>query len=562
MILLTYENIKKRTHDEFSVLAAIYNYVDVGGRLVMMKKLGLILTMLAAILMVACGGAKEAEKVEEKIITVNNTSEPGALHPALSKGTHESFPMNHMYEGLLKTGADGTAVPGMAESWTISEDERTYTFKIREDAKWSNGEAVTAYDFEYSWKHVIDPNTASDYVYQMYYIKGAYEANAEGASMEDVGIKALDDKTLEVTLVEPAPYFLDLTAFYTYFPVNKKLQESNPDWYKNTETIVTNGLFKLVEWNHKENIKLRKNEYHYAVNDVKYDGLDFLMIEDLNTAWQMYRSGELDLVIDLPTDVIGAGHEDLVIGNELGTYYYRFNTTKKPFNNVKVRKALAMAIDREVICRDVAQGGQKPAFAYVPFGIVTADGDYRAAAPKLFEENVAEAKKLLTEGLAEEGMDKLSFVLLYNTSESHKRIAEAIQEMWRNNLGVEISLENVEFQIKIDREDKLDFDMTRAGWLGDYVDPMTFMDMMVTDGGNNDTGWSNAEFDTLISEAKSTADNSVRYPAMAKAEEILMNEMPVMPIYFYTRPYTLKKNIKNAIKPIDKYPLFHYAEIE
>jgi oligopeptide transport system substrate-binding protein len=458
------------------------------------------------------GKKKKAKVNEEVIITLNNSSEPGSLHPALSKGTHDSWPMNHMYEGLLKIGKDGMAVPGQAESWTVSEDGRTYTFTLKDGIKWSNGEAVTAHDFEYSWKHVIKPETASDYVYQMYYIQGAYEANAENASMDDVAIKALDDKTLEVTLVEPAPYFLELTAFYTYYPVNKKLQESNPDWFKDPATIVTNGLFKLVEWNHKENIKLRKNEHYYAIDEVKYDGIDFVMIEDQNTAWQMYRSDELDMVIDLPTDVVGAGHEDLVIGNELATYYYRFNVTKKPFNNAKVRRALAMAIDRETITRDVMQGGQKPALAYVPFGILTEEGDYRGIKPHLFEENVDEAKKLLAEGLAEEGMDKLSFVLLYNTSEGHKRVAEAIQEMWRNNLGVEISLENVEFQIKIDREDKLDYDMSRAGWIGDYVDPMTFMDMMVTDGGNNDTGWSNTEFDSLITKAKSTADNSVRFP--------------------------------------------------
>lgn len=504
---------------------------------------------------------EKSEGKSEKIITLNNTSEPGSLHPALSKGTHESWPMNHMYEGLLKIGEEGMAVPGMAKSWTVSEGGKTYTFTLRDGVKWSNGDPVTAYDFEYSWKHVIKPETASDYVYQMYYIKGAYEANAQGGSMDDVGIKALDEKTLEVTLVEPAPYFLELTSFYTYYPINKKIQEEDPDWFKKPEKIVTNGIFKLSEWNHKENIKLRRNEYYYAKDEIKFDGIDFIMIEDLNTAWQMYRSGELDMNIDLPQDVIGAGHKDLVIGNELATYYYRFNTTKKPFNNEKVRKALSMAIDRETIVKDVAQGGQKPAFALVPFGIPTENGDYRGQNPKLFEEDLEEAKELLEEGLAEEGMTSLSFVLLYNTSEGHKRIAEAIQEMWRNNLDVDISLENVEFQIKLDREDKLDYDVARSGWIGDYVDPMTFIDMFITDGGNNDTGWGNERYDELVAKAKSTADNSIRYPAMKEAEQILMDEMPIMPIYFYTRPYVLKDNIKNVIKPIDKYPLFHYAEI-
>ncbi|MYL35131.1 peptide ABC transporter substrate-binding protein [Pontibacillus yanchengensis] len=514
---------------------------------------------------------------EEKILHLNNSSEPGALHPGLAEGTHDSWPLNHLFEGLTKKSPDGEVEPGMAEKWETSEDGLEWTFFLKQDVNWSNGDPVTAEDFKYAWLHALDPNVGSSYAYQLYYVKGATEYNSadiEAVSDEDltklrdgVGIEVVDEKTLKVTLAQPTPYFLDLTSFYTYFPVNKNVQEGNPEWYQEADGYVSNGAFTLEEWNHKESITLKKNENYYDKDRINLDGINFLMIEEASTTWQMYRNGELDFLYPLPQDVVGQMSEnddpEFNIAPDLAIYYYNFNTEKKPFNNAKVRKALSMAINREDLVEFVAQGGQQPAYGVVPEGINDVDGDFRQNGGALFESDIEKAKELLAEGLKEEGMDSMDeFVILYNTSEGHQAIASAIQEMWRKNLDVSTKLENVEFQVKLDREKAGDFMVSRAGWIGDYVDPMTFMDLWVTDGPYNDASWSNTDYDSLIDKAKTTMDAAERMEAMHQAEQILMDEMPVMPIYFYTKPFTVKPYVKGIYTPINKYTQFHYADIE
>ncbi|MBZ4645453.1 MAG: oligopeptide transport system substrate-binding protein [Petroclostridium sp.] len=576
----------------FNILA-FYLYIKIiklsGGILVKKKSLMIVsMVLVLSLMLTACFSKKGSEskkgtepniggnatKAQPKILRTNNQSEPGSLHPGKAQGTHDSWVLEHVFEGLTRKTPAGGIEAGVAKEWKISEDGLTYTFTLRDDAKWSNGDPVTAQDFEFAWKYALNPATASEYAYQLYYLAGAEAYNttketdaAKLKALEDaVGVKALNDKTLEVKLAQPTPYFLELVSFYTYYPVNKKVQEANKDWANEASTYVSNGAFKLAEWKHKESIKLAKNENYFDKDKIKLDGIEFVMLEDENTAWQMYRTGDLDLLYPIPADVtaqLNASKDpELVIGDDLSVYFYRFNNTKKPFNNVKVRKALSMAIDRKVIVESVAQGGERPAYGIVPPGIPDVQGDYQKNTGNLFEENVEKAKQLLAEGLKEEKMDKLSFTLLYNTHDKHKKIAEAIQEMWRKNLGVEVTLENVEFQVKIDREDKLDYDVARAGWIGDYVDPMTFLDMFESKSQQNDTGWANADFDKLINQAKTTMDNSVRMKAMHDAEKIFIEEMPVMPIYFYTKPFTQKPYVKGVYTPVNRYPQFHYADIQ
>ncbi|WP_453995527.1 peptide ABC transporter substrate-binding protein [Bacillus nitroreducens] len=519
------------------------------------------------------GKENEQEASGPKILRLNNNEEPGSLHPGTAQGTHDSWILEHAFEGLTKKTPEGEIIPGIAESWDTSEDGLTWTFKLRGDAKWSNGDPVTAHDFEYAWKYALNPETASTYAYQLYYLEGgeAYNSAEAGADLEAleaaVGVKAVDDTTLEVKLAQPTPYFVDLTSFYTYYPINKAVQEANPNWYQEADSYVSNGAFKLTEWKHKESMKLAKNENYYDRDKINLDEVHFVIIDDENTSWQMYQSDELDLVYPLPQDVIGQlkaeNNPEFQIGSDLAVYYYNLNTEKKPFNNVKIRKALSMAVDRETIVEHVAQGGQLPAYSIVPPGIPDVSGDYQENTGKLFEANIEEAKKLLEEGLAEEGLDKFPAVTLtYNTSEGHKMIAEAVQEMWRKNLGVEITLENVEFQVKLDREKAGDYEISRAGWVGDYVDPMTFMDLWVTDGPYNDANWSNAEYDKLVNLAKTTMVQEDRMKAMHDAEKILMDEMPVIPIYFYTKPFTVKPHVTGIYTPINSYPQFIFADIK
>lgn len=536
--------------------------------------------VVTAMLVTGCGQSKppteqKTTTVEQKILRVNNQSEPGSLHPGKAQGTHDSWVIEHVMEGLTKKSPDGKVVPGMAKEWKVSVDGLTYTFVLRDDIKWTNGDPVTAQDFEYAWKYALAPSTASEYAYQLYYLTGAEAFNTstekDNAKLkvleEAVGVKALDNKTLEVKLVKPTPYFIELQSFYTYLPVNKKVQEANANWANDPSTYVSNGAFKISEWKHKESIKIVKNDSYYDKNSVKLQEIDFAMIEDENTAYQMYKSGDMDVAYPLPTDVIAqlkaAKDPEFIIAPDLATYFYRFNTTRKPFNNKKVRQALSMAIDRQAIVDNVTQGGQKPAFGYTPPGILDVQGDYQQNTGDLFKYDAAEAKKLLAEGLKELGMDKMPvFTITYNTMDAHKKIAEAIQEMWRKNLGAEVKLENVEFQVKIDREHKLDYDVSRSGWIGDYVDPMTFLDMFESKSQQNDTGWKNAQYDTLIQKAKSTMDTAARMKELHEAEKIIMDEMPIAPIYFYTKPYQVKSYVKGIYTPVNRYPQLHYVDIQ
>lgn len=510
--------------------------------------------------------AESASVGGEKIARLVSGGEPGSLHPALSQGTHESIILDHVYEGLMKRDENSKVVPGMAESYTMSEDGLTYTFKIRSDAKWSNGDPVTAKDFETAWKYVLDPATASDYAFQLYYLEGGQAYNEGTGSVDAVGVKALDDQTLEVKLASPTAYFLELCAFYTYYPVNTALQEKmGSEWAHDGSTFVSNGPFVVKEWNHDESVELVKNDYYYNKDVIKLDGITFYISEDQNTMWQMYENNEIDLDHDLPTDVLGQlrneNNSELTTEAELSTYFYRFNTTAKPFNNVKIRKALVMSIDRQLLIDEVVQGGQFPAYAVVPEGVPDATGDFRQNGGDYFKEDIDEAKVLLAEGLAEEGLDSLDFTILYNTSEGHKKIAEAIQQMWNENLGANVSLENTEFQVKINREHALDYEVSRAGWVGDYVDPNTFLDMFTSWSTQNDTGWTSDIYDELVKKAAAELDITTRMGYLHEAEAMLIDNMPIMPIYYYTKSWTTKPYLTGVTKAVNREVSLIYADI-
>jgi oligopeptide transport system substrate-binding protein len=555
----------------------------------MSKKFFVLMSILLVAAMVFTGCSKPADAPEvatpdaptdepapeptgEKILRANNASEPGSLDPALAQGTHESWVLDHSFEGLMKLDQEGHVASGMAEDYKISDDFLTYTFTLRDGIKWSNGDPVTAEDFEFAWKRAIDPELAADYAFQIAdYVKGGNAYLSGEGSLDDVAIKALDDKTLEVTLEAPTAYFLELTAFYTYYPVNKNVVEANPDWAKSADTHVSNGPFYLTEWEHDASLKMRKNDNYYDADKVNLDGIDLTIIDDENTTWQAYEGGEYDLLLPIPQAVVAKmkdeGNPELVLGGEVGTYYFNLNNDVKPFNNAKVRKGLSYALDKATITDKIAQGGQMPAEGVVPFGMFDEDGkEYRDKVGNLIPYDLDLAKNLFEEGLAEEGMtiddfNSKGFVLLYNTQESHKKIAQAAQEMWRTNLGIEIGLENVDFQVKLDREKAGDYDISRAGWIGDYMDPMTFIDLWYSKSSFNDANYNNPKYDELVLKAKSTADQKVRFEAMREAENILMDEMPIVPVYFYTQPYAQKPYVTGVYKPLVNYPRLTYADI-
>ena len=499
------------------------------------------------------GDTKEPPKEEVKVeqyLKLNARTEPPSLDPGTATDTTSFEILRVTMEGLVRLDENSEVKQGsgMAESWEVSEDGLVYTFHLKNDVKWSNGDPVTAEDFEYAWKRVLNPDTGADYAYQLYYLKNGAAYNSGEANADDVGVKALDATTLEVTLEAEAPYFLQLTAFGSLYPVPKKVVEANPDWAADAETHVSNGPFKLTKWAHDEEVVVEKNENYWNQAAIKLDKISWGMVNDDNTAYQLYLNNDFHKIQaphELTYELLQKG--EAVSTPILGTYMYIFNVEKEPFNNKYIRQAFSAAIDRDAIVNFVTKGGQIPAYGFVPFGSSPDLGvDFREANGNMIPTD--DPKALLEKGMAELNITELPEVVLsYNTSEGHKKIAEAVQQMWKENLGVDVKLFNQEWKVFLETLSAGDFQMGRYGWLGDYMDPMTFMDMWVTGGGNNDTNYANPEYDALIEKAKSTGDQQVRLDAMSKAEKMMMDDMVVAPVYFYTSVYMQHDNVKGVV---------------
>lgn len=490
----------------------------------------------------------EQQKSGPQVLKLNLHSEPPTGDPGLASDTTSGAITRATFDGMTRVNEKGEPVNSVAEKIDISEDGLTYTFHLR-DTQWSNGDPVTAHDFEFAWKRALDPKTTSDYAYQLFYIKNGEAYNSNKAKRDDVGVKALDDKTLEVKLENPTPFFLELTAFYTYYPVNKKVVESNPKWAAEAATHVGNGPFKMEAWEHKSKLVLVKNDKYWDKDTVKLDRIEFSMVEDENTELSMYENGEIDWaghpLSSLPTDSIQALKDQgkMTTIPIAGTYWYKFNTEQPPFNNIKIRKAFTYAINRQAIIDNITQQEQKPATGALPESMTVHPGGY-------FKDNDTEtAKKLLAEGMKELGLTKLPPISLsYNTSEGHKKIAEAIQDQWKQVLGVEVKLDNTEWKTYIEKLNTGNYQIGRLGWLGDFNDPINFLELFKDkNGGNNDTKWENPKFKELLNQSALEKDKEKRKKILADAEAILMEEMPVAPIYFYTYSYVKKDSVKGVI---------------
>ncbi|MBX4149954.1 peptide ABC transporter substrate-binding protein [Paenibacillus sp. FSL W7-1279] len=532
------------------------------------KKLLLLMTLILAFssVLAACGADKNegannggtADKPKEQVFRMNLASDPPTLDPGLAQDNTSNTVISAVFEGLVRKGADGSEEPGVAEKWDISEDGLKYVFTLRKDAKWSNGDSVTAKDFEYAWKRVLDPNftPASPYAYQLYYIKNAEAYNlGEIKDANEVGVKATDDYTLEVTLANPTPYFLSLMSFQTYFPIHSSV-EGNASWATKPETLIGNGPFKVSQMTKGQKIELVKNDQYWDKDGIKLEKVQMSIVNSSATELSSYRNDELDYAGhptgNIPTDQLNAIKKEL--GDELmikgisSTYFYIFNTTEEPFDNVNIRKAFAMAIDRQAIVEKITQGGQLPAHGFVPPGIKGESDEYRKEVPDTyFDENLEEAKKLLEQGMKEKGYTTLPEVtLIHNSDDNHKKIALAIADMWKNNLGVTVKVQNQEWGVFLKNRTDLNYQVARSGWGADYNDPMTYIDMWTSNGGNNDTGFKNEEYDKLVKDAYATSDNAKRMELMSKAEKILVEEnQVVMPIYYYSSVSLVKPWVKN-----------------
>lgn len=526
---------------------------------------GFVSMVALAVILAGCGGGASGESKEDipQEITVNATTEPPTLDAAKASDTTSGWVLTHIYEGLYTADKDGQPELGVAEDVEISEDGKTYTFTIREDAKWSDGSQLTAEDFEYAWMRALDPETGSTNAFYMYYIKGAEEYNQDKGSEEDVAIEALDDRTLEVVLDAPSGYFDKLLMHRTFYPVKKELVEEGDGWAGEAEGYISNGPFEVTEWKHDSELVVEKNDEYYDNDVVNLDKITFAMVNDATTYYQMYVSGELDLIYDLPIDIIKTVKDDEEYQevDYYSTYMYMFNVNREPFTNEKVRRAFSMAVNRDELTENVSMAGEEPAYSMVPFGVETPVGDFREVGGEYFSENAEEAKKLLEEGMEEEGWDTLPEVeLLYNTDDNHKKIAEAIQEMIRKNLDVELKISNQEWKTFLDTTTQQNFQMARMGWIGAFLDPVINLDYYLGESPNNSTGWINEEYDALMAKAKIEQDEDVRYEILHDAEEILMTDMPFMPVYFDTNTYMTSDSFEDIAYFASEYPYLKWAK--
>jgi oligopeptide transport system substrate-binding protein len=530
----------------------------------MKKRFSIFFSMLLVLSMflAACAGkdsgsgTKNEGKKESNVpqeLRVNINSEPPALHPGLASDSTSGGVLLQTFEGLTRGGKDGKPEYAMAEDVQVSDDLKTYTFTLR-DAKWTNGDPVVAEDFVYAWKWALDPANQASYAYQLYYVKGAQAINEGKGAADTLGVKAIDEKTLEVTLENPTPYFLELTAFYTYYPVNHKVATADANWHTEAgENYVSNGPFKMTEWSHQDKIVLEKNSDYWDAEAVKLEKIEMYMINDPNTELSMYDNGELDRAGSpfgtLPTDALPQLKEsgDLIVKPIAGTYWYKFQTEVPPLNNKNIRKALSYSINRKAIVENITQGGQIPAMAAVPPSMIPENEQGYFA-----DADLAKAKEFLQAGLDEMGLKDASelpnITLSYNTSEAHQKIAQAVQDMWKNDLGVNVTLDNAEWAVYIDKLHKGDYMVGRMGWLGDFNDPINFLELFrEKNGGNNDTFWENAEFKQLLADSQKETDPDARMQMLKDAEAIFMDEMPVAPIYFYTNVWVENENLKDVV---------------
>jgi len=499
----------------------------------------------------------------EKVLLMNNLVEPTSLDPSIGFDQVSWDPLNNLMEGLTRLDKDSIASPGVAESWDISEDGLTYTFHLREDANWSNGDPVVAEDFVYAWKYMLNPETASSAAFLGYFIKGGEAYNTGEGSEEDVAVTAVDEKTLEVVLEAPTGFFLDLLTNPAFFPINHQVAQENPQWHAEAESFVANGPFMLESWEHDSEMVFAKNPEYWDSDAVKLDKVHFAMVNDNNTQYQMFETGDLDTASIPPelSDQLIEG-DNVFIGESGGLEFYRFNVTMEPFQNKKIRQAFSYAINRQDITEFVVKNAVEPAYGFVSPGFHTpSGGDFRDGNGDLVTFDPELAKQLLEEGMEEEGYEELPpVVLTYSTSDINKAVAETMQSMLSENLGVDVTLENMEWNVFSEAQQNLELQFSRSSFLNDYSDPVNFLESFITDSYMNRTGWSNPEYDELIEKGKTETDEEQRFEYLYEAEKMLAEEMIAMPIRYYNRVVLEADGVEGILRHPVGYMDLKYAD--
>nr|WP_319390832.1 peptide ABC transporter substrate-binding protein [uncultured Cohaesibacter sp.] len=474
----------------------------------------------------------------EVVYNRGNSADPETLDQHKTQTVYEAHILRDLYEGLLAYSADGKCEAAVAKSWDVSPDGKTYTFHFRDDAKWSNGDPVVAGDFVFSLRRIEDPATGSQYSTIMYPIVNAEKVNKGELPKEELAVKAIDDKTLEIDLNAPTPYFLGQLCHQSALPVHPASVEKYGDDFSKPGNMVSNGAFTLAEFVPNSHVKAVKNPMFHDAADVKIDAVMYYPTEDRGAALRRFQAGELDSNNDAPVEQVDFMRENLGdqfrVAPYLGTYYYAVNTTEKKLADPKVRRALSMAIDRDFLADDIWGGTMLPGYSLVPPGIANygepAYADYKDM-DQLDREDAA--KKLLEEAGYSEA-NPLEVEIRYNTSENHKNTAVAIADMWKP-IGVKTTLLNTDTKTHYaNLREHSPFDFARAGWIGDYSDPQNFLMLVESDSGFNYAQWKNKDYDALMDKAAATVDLDARAKILFDAEKIFMANLPYVPLLYYS----------------------------
>lgn len=507
------------------------------------------------------------------ILAVNVGPNPDTIDPALNSSVDGATMIVHAFEGLMTLDKQGVPIPGQAKSYKVSEDGKVYTFTLRNGLKWSDGTPLKASDFVYSWNRAVSPDTAADYEYMFDVIDGYVTDDPATKDVDEratakLNVKAPDDKTVVVTLKTSTPYFLELTAFPAFSPVRQDIIEKNGEaWAVAPETYIGNGPYKVTEWVQGSHILLEKNKEYWNYKKLGTEKIKFVLMDDDVAISTAFKQNEILFADTMPVDEIEALKKtpEFKVESQLGTYYLSFNVKKAPVDNPLVRKALSLAIDRDWIVKNVGKAGQIPAGAFVAPNLSDADpkkefrtvgGDYYD--PLAYEANLAEAKKVLADAGYPDGKGLPTIEYVYNASTGHQAIAEALQNMWKK-IGVNITLVSQEWSTFLNTRKNGEYTIARNGWLCDYNDPISMLDMWVTGGGNNDAQWSNAEYDKLIAQVKASSDRKERFKIMHQAEDIIFKESMLAPIYYYVDVFLLNTKVEGFWSSPLGFKYFMYA---
>jgi oligopeptide transport system substrate-binding protein len=545
-----------------------------------------LLALLAVALLAGCGKNNSATPSaaapssgpatsHANVLRVGNNAEPEDLDPQAITGVPESKIAMALFEGLLAPDPrDLHPVPGVAESWDISADGLTYTFRLRANAKWSDGTPLTSRDFIESYRRMLSPKFASEYAYLIYnFVVGAkdyYEGRLTDFSQ--VGFAAPDAHTLVVRLANPTPYLLDIIACHqswSVVPLHVIAAAGPTDAKKTGWTqpgkIVGNGPFMLKEWSPRQKLTVVRNPHYWDAATVKLDAIEFHPIDDITAEEQAFRAGQIDVTDRLPPaklDTYRREHADVFHSDDyLGVSFFRCNVTKAPLTDKRVRRALALALDREAITKSVLRGGQRPAYAMTPPG--TAGYTARAAlpggsTPAAREAALAEAKRLLAEAGYPGGRGLPPIELLYATNETAKSVCEAVQQMWRETLGVEVRLANQEWKVYLGSQQTQNYQMLLGGWIADYNDPHVFLEILSSDNGNNNTLWKNADYDRLFQSALAAKTREARYEIYQQMDALLVDECPVIPVNIYKHNHARRPKVQGWFPTLlDIHPYKH-----